>query len=77
MCPLRGERARGLAPSAGAGEAGFRAKPATVGGSIPLASSILYLRNSKESLSNRIGPCWGIVMRSWQGGAGVTNTSDV
>ena len=32
MCPLRGERARGLAPSsAGAGEASFRADPATVG----------------------------------------------
>ena len=31
MCPLRGERARGPAPSAGAGEAGFRADPATVG----------------------------------------------
>ena len=31
MCPLRGERARGLAPSAGAGEASFWADPATVG----------------------------------------------
>jgi PilZ domain-containing protein len=31
MCPLRGERARGLAPSAGAGEARFWADPATVG----------------------------------------------
>ena len=39
MCPLRGERARGLAPSAGADEARFWADPATVGGSIPLASS--------------------------------------
>lgn len=31
MRPLRGERARGLAPSAGADEAGFRADSATVG----------------------------------------------
>ncbi len=32
-------RTRGLAPFVGAGEAGFRAEPATVGGSIPLAGS--------------------------------------
>ena len=32
MRPLRGEHARGLAPSAGAGEASFRANPAKVAG---------------------------------------------
>ena len=31
MCPLRGERARGLAPSAGVARASFLADPATVG----------------------------------------------
>jgi len=40
VCPLRGDRTRGLAPFVGGGEAGFRADPATVGGSIPLAGSI-------------------------------------
>jgi len=30
VCPLRGDRTRGLAPFVGAGEAGLRAEPATV-----------------------------------------------
>ncbi|MGH7229360.1 MAG: hypothetical protein ACREIH_09135, partial [Nitrospiraceae bacterium] len=40
VCPLHGNHTRGLAPFVGAGEAGFRADPATVGGSTPLAGSI-------------------------------------
>jgi hypothetical protein len=40
VLPSRGDRTRGLAPFVGAGEAGFRAEPATVGDSSPLAGSI-------------------------------------
>jgi len=39
VCPLHGDRTRGLAPFVGAGEAGSKADPATVGGSTPLAGS--------------------------------------
>lgn len=43
MRPLRGEYARGLAPSAGAVGLGCRAERRRLDGSIPLASSILRL----------------------------------
>jgi len=40
VCPLRGERTRGLAPSVGAGEARFRAESATERGSNPVGPAI-------------------------------------
>ena len=39
VSPFRGERARGLAPSAGVGEEGFRAELTTECGSNPIARS--------------------------------------
>ncbi len=45
VCPLHGDRTRGLAPFVGAGAAGLRAEPATVGGSTPLAGSSPRLRD--------------------------------
>jgi hypothetical protein len=55
MCPLRGERARGLAPSAGAGEASFWADPATVGWFN--SSRQLHFSGSQFLLGNRLGGC--------------------
>ena len=55
VCPLRGDRTRGLAPFVGVGEAGFRAEPTTVARFDSSRRLHTALRVSRRVQSNRGG----------------------
>src|SRR5439155_18695846 len=65
VCPLRGDRTRGLAPFVGAGEAGLRAEPATVGGSIPFVGCITPREPPPGEFRRGYALFVGIVQGGW------------